>query len=109
MDHQTVIEGEHLKSESISHNQTLISQVPESPSINLTLISQVPESPSMFMESPYRMRRPWKLLNLGSKHIFLNIHMIAANTLNTCTAPFPSAELRCFINHLIIIIIIIKI
>src|SRR6218665_3530749 len=31
------------------------------------------------------MRRPWKLLNLGSKHIFLNIRMIAANTLNTCT------------------------
>ena len=32
--------------------------------------------------------------------------MIAANTLNTCTAPFPSAsaELRRFINRLIIII-----
>ena|SRR6218665_1029970 len=36
--------------------------------------------------------------------------MIAANTLNTCTEPFPSAsaELRRFINHLIIIIIIIQ-
>src|SRR6218665_1446310 len=50
------------------------------------------------------MRRPWRLLNLGSKHIFLNIRIIAANTLNTCTAPFPSAsaELRRFINRLII-------
>src|SRR6218665_1580061 len=56
------------------------------------------------------MRRPWKLLNLDSKPIFLNIRtcMIAANTLNTCTAPFPStsAELRRFINIIIIIIII---
>src|SRR6218665_3129761 len=52
------------------------------------------------------MRHPWRLLNLGSKHIFLNIRMIAANTLNKCTAPFPSAsaELRRFINRLIIII-----
>jgi len=49
------------------------------------------------------MCRPWKLLNLGSKHIFLNILMIASNTLNTCTAPFPSAEVRRFLNRLIII------
>jgi len=54
----------------------------------------------------WRMRHPWRLLNPGSKHIFLNIRMIAANTLNTCTVPFPSAELRRFMNRLIIIIII---
>src|SRR6218665_2245305 len=34
--------------------------------------------------------------------------MIAANMLNTCTAPLPSAELRRFINRLIIIIIIVS-
>src|SRR6218665_2873718 len=52
------------------------------------------------------MLHPWRHLNLDSKHIFLNIRMIAAVTLNTCTAPFPSAsaELRRFINRLIIII-----
>jgi len=51
------------------------------------------------------MRHTWRLLNLSSKHIFLNIRMIAANTLNTCTAPFPSAsaKLRRLINRLIII------
>jgi len=36
-----------------------------------------------------RMRHPWRLLNLCSKHIFLIIRMIAANTLNTCLqSPF---------------------
>src|SRR6218665_3437357 len=55
------------------------------------------------------MRHLWRHLNLGSKHIVLNIRMVAANTLNTCTVPFPSAsaELRRFINRLVIIIIII--
>ena len=55
------------------------------------------------------MRHPWRHLNLGSKPIFLNISMIAANSLNTCTAPFPSAlaELRHFTTRLIIIIIVI--
>ena len=51
------------------------------------------------------MRHPWRHLNLSSKPIFLNIRMIAANSLNTRTAPFPSAELWRFINSIIIIII----
>ena len=55
------------------------------------------------------MRHPWRHLNLGSKYILLNICMIAANTLNIRTMPFPSAsaELRRVINRITIIIIII--
>ena len=79
---------------------------------------QVPRSSTKFGDCSFSVARPtvwnilpdyvknaypWRHLNLGSKPIFLNIHMIAANSLNTCTAPFPSAsaKLQRFTNRLI--------
>ena len=80
---------------------------------------QVPRSSTKFGDCSFSVAGPtaWNSLpdhvkNASSLEAFksrlkthlLNILMIASNTLNTCTAPFPSAlaELRRFINRLII-------
>jgi len=52
------------------------------------------------------MSHRFRHLNLSSKHIFLNIRIIAAISLNTCTAHFTltsaSQDIRRFTNRLII-------